>query len=108
MKRFGLTIGFLVLAPVILIQGAMAAGIVNSHDTDKPVTITADAQDFDLKAKTVSYKGNGGHEIKQSATIYIVDYTKDIPMPAGMPGGGAGGLSGGASPGGGAAGGHSP
>jgi Tfp pilus assembly protein PilV len=57
---------------------------------------------------TVSYKGKGGHEIKQSATIYIVDYTKDIPMPAGMPGGGAGGLSGGASPGGGAAGGHSP
>jgi lipopolysaccharide export system protein LptA len=56
MKRAALTFGFLVLA-----QGAMAAGAglpLGNHDTDKPVTITADAQDFDLKAKTVTYKGN--------------------------------------------------
>jgi lipopolysaccharide export system protein LptA len=57
MKRAALILGFLALAP-----GAMAAGTAStslaSHDTDKPVTINADAQDFDLKAKTVTYKGN--------------------------------------------------
>jgi lipopolysaccharide export system protein LptA len=46
---------------VVLTHAALAAGATNAlgnHDTEKPVTITADAQDFDLKAKTVTYKGN--------------------------------------------------
>jgi lipopolysaccharide export system protein LptA len=57
MKRAALMFGFLTFA-----HGALAAGttgaVLDSHDTDKPVTINADAQDFDLKAKTVTYKGN--------------------------------------------------
>ena len=38
--------------------GCYGRGLERGHDTDKPVTINADAQDFDLKAKTVTYKGN--------------------------------------------------
>jgi len=55
MKRAALILGLLTLAST-----AWAAGTTSlaSHDTDKPVTINADAQDFDLKAKTVTYKGN--------------------------------------------------
>jgi lipopolysaccharide export system protein LptA len=53
--------GFALLTFIILAPGGavLAAGLaLDNHDTDKPVTINADAQDFDLKAKTVTYKGN--------------------------------------------------
>jgi lipopolysaccharide export system protein LptA len=56
MKRAALTFGFLLFSQTVMAAGAGLA--VGKHDTDKPVTITADAQDFDLKAKTVAYKGN--------------------------------------------------
>jgi hypothetical protein len=51
-----------------------------------------------VKEMTVSvyYKGRKGHEVKQSAAMYIIDYTKELPMPGGMPGGGAPGTTGGA------------
>jgi general secretion pathway protein I len=39
---------------------------------------------------TVYYKGNRGREIQQSATTYIIDWTKEMQLP-GMPGGGSGG-----------------
>jgi lipopolysaccharide export system protein LptA len=53
--------GFIAMGFSVLTHAAFAAGpagALGSHDTEKPVTITADAQDFDLKAKTVTYKGN--------------------------------------------------
>jgi general secretion pathway protein I len=34
---------------------------------------------------TVLYKGKTGNEIRHSATTYIIDYTKELPMPEGMP-----------------------
>ena len=62
MKRAALILRLLTLTSGTLASAAWAAGTTGatlpSHDTDKPVTINADAQDFDLKAKTVTYKGN--------------------------------------------------
>lgn len=49
---------------------------------------------------TVYYKGRVGKEIKNGVTVYIVDYTKELPMPGGMPAGGLGGAAGGAAGGG--------
>jgi lipopolysaccharide export system protein LptA len=57
MNRAALILGLLFLANTA--SAAEATGVsLATHDTDKPVTINADAQDFDLKAKTVTYKGN--------------------------------------------------
>ena len=52
---------------------------------------------------TVAYKGRTGKEIKNTVTTYVVDYTKELPVPGGLPagGGGAAGGSGGGSGGGG-------
>src|SRR6202012_16050 len=52
-----LTLAF--LAAAMATSPALAASSsLGNHDADKPVTITADTQDFDLKGKTVTYKGN--------------------------------------------------
>jgi general secretion pathway protein I len=45
---------------------------------------------------TVFYKPQRGREISHSATTYLVDFSKEIPMPGGIPGGAAG--SGGGNP----------
>jgi general secretion pathway protein I len=42
---------------------------------------------------TVYFKGSSGKEVRHTATTYLVDYTKEMPVPgmpggAGMPGGG--------------------
>jgi lipopolysaccharide export system protein LptA len=62
MRRTALIVGLVILAHGALTHATLAAGTtgaaLSAHDTDKPVTINADAQDFDLKAKTVTYKGN--------------------------------------------------
>ena len=42
---------------------------------------------------TVIYKSRVGREIKNTVTTYIVDYSKDLPIPGGM--GGAAGAAGG-------------
>ena len=42
---------------------------------------------------TVYYKGRTGGEVKHSATSYLIDYTKEIPLPA-IPGGGVPGGTG--------------
>lgn len=34
---------------------------------------------------TVYYKGRIGKEIRNSVTTYVVDYSKELPVPAGMP-----------------------
>ena len=44
---------------------------------------------------TVFYKGRVGKEIKNAATVYFIDYSKELPMPAGMPAGAGGGGTGG-------------
>ena len=54
---------------------------------------------------TVFYKSRRGKEVKQSATIYAIDYSKELPMPGGLPGGGSGGGLGGGGLGGGGLGG---
>lgn len=43
---------------------------------------------------SVYYKPQRGRELQHSATTYLVDFSKEIPIP-GMGGGGAGGASGG-------------
>lgn len=50
---------------------------------------------------SVFYKGRA-NEVKHTATTYLIDYTKEIPMPGGIPGAGgaAGGAPGGSTPGG--------
>jgi len=39
---------------------------------------------------SVFYKPQRGRELQHSATTYLVDFTKEIPMPGGMGAGGAG------------------
>ena len=61
------------------------------------LTIVRTVQDYIKEAVkevsvTVYYKGRVGKEVRNSATVYLVDYTKELPMPGGMP---AGGLPGG-------------
>lgn len=49
---------------------------------------------------TIFFKARNGREIKQSATLYLIDYAKELPIP-GLPGGmGAPGAAPGAAPGG--------
>ncbi len=65
------------------------------------LTIIRTVQDFIKEAvKEVSvsvfYKARSGKEIKNTVTVYVVDYSKELPIPAGMPAGGAGGAPGGA------------
>lgn len=46
---------------------------------------------------TVYYKGRVGKEVRNTVTVYLVDYTKELPIPGGMGGAAAGGLGGGGS-----------
>jgi lipopolysaccharide export system protein LptA len=50
----------LLIAALLGISGAAAAqnGILGKHDADKPVNISADKMEADLKGKTVTYTGN--------------------------------------------------
>lgn len=50
---------------------------------------------------TVSFKGKKNGEIKHTVTTYFVDYSKELPLPAGMGGGAAAGGSLGTTPAGG-------
>jgi lipopolysaccharide export system protein LptA len=58
MRHATLVRAFAAIAP-LLSAPAWGAGLpLGNHDSDKPVVITAASQDFDIKAKTVTYKGD--------------------------------------------------
>jgi lipopolysaccharide export system protein LptA len=58
MRHGTLVLAFFAMASAALAPAWSAGLPLANRDSDKPVTITADSQDFDIKAKTVIYKGD--------------------------------------------------
>ena len=65
------------------------------------LTMITTVQDFIKEAVkeisvTVIYKSRGGREVKNAVTTYLVDYSKELPVPGGLAGaaGAAGGTGG--------------
>jgi general secretion pathway protein I len=70
----------------------MSSALISKEGGSDEMTlmIVRTVQDFIKEAVkeisvTVYYKGRVGKEVRNTVTVYLVDYTKELPMPAGMP-----------------------
>jgi len=72
MRKRPLLLGFLLLAAPVR---AASPDILGRHDADKPISIEADRNEIDTKAKIVTYSGNV--KIVQGDTQMRADMVKD-------------------------------